>query len=91
MHLPCAEPLSQAVPWQLGCSIDLIRVKHTQVNYRESISRMADIHYIHKKQSGGAGQFADISVRFEPGEPGSGFTFRSEIKGGAVCPCKPSS
>ena len=57
-----------------------------QVNYRESISRPADIHYIHKKQSGGAGQFADISVRFEPGEAGSGFTFRSDIKGGAVSP-----
>ena len=55
-----------------------------QVNYRESISREADIHYTHKKQSGGAGQYADISVRFEPGEPGSGFTFRSDIKGGAV-------
>ena len=55
-----------------------------QVNYRESISRPADIQYTHKKQSGGAGQFADISVKFEPGEPSSGFTFRSEIKGGAV-------
>ena len=55
-----------------------------QVNYRESISRPADIHYTHKKQSGGAGQYADISVKFEPGEPGSGFTFRSDIKGGAV-------
>ena len=59
-----------------------------QVNYRESISRAADIHYTHKKQSGGAGQYADISVKFEPGEPGSGFTFRSDIKGGAVSlPC----
>ena len=58
-----------------------------QVNYRESISRLADIHYTHKKQSGGAGQYADIYVKFEPGEPQSGFTFRSEIKGGAVRPC----
>lgn len=57
-----------------------------QVNYRESISRLADIHYTHKKQSGGAGQYADIYVKFEPGEPASGFTFRSEIKGGSVCP-----
>lgn len=55
-----------------------------QVNYRESISRKADIRYVHKKQSGGSGQFADIAVRFEPGEPGSGFEFRSEIKGGVV-------
>ena len=64
-----------------------------QVNYRESISRMADIHYTHKKQTGGAGQYADIWVKFEPGEPQSGFTFRSEIKGCAVGPppCCPAS
>jgi len=55
-----------------------------QVNYRESISRANDIRYTHKKQSGGSGQFADVAIKFEPGEPGSGFVFRSEIKGGAV-------
>ena len=55
-----------------------------QVNYRESISRLADIRYVHKKQSGGSGQFADVAIKFEPGEPGSGFTFRSDIKGGVV-------
>lgn len=55
-----------------------------QVNYRESISRPGDVRYVHKKQSGGSGQFADIAVKFEPGEPGSGFEFRSDIKGGSV-------
>ncbi|KMZ57555.1 Elongation factor EF-G [Zostera marina] len=55
-----------------------------QVNYRESISKISEVKYIHKKQSGGAGQFADITVRFEPMEPGSGYEFKSEIKGGAV-------
>ncbi|KAL0904294.1 hypothetical protein M5K25_026385 [Dendrobium thyrsiflorum] len=55
-----------------------------QVNYRESISRVSEVQYIHKKQSGGQGQFADITVRFEPLEPGSGYEFKSEIKGGAV-------
>ncbi|KAL3498687.1 hypothetical protein ACH5RR_041419 [Cinchona calisaya] len=55
-----------------------------QVNYRESISKVAATRYVHKKQSGGAGQFADITVRFEPLEPGSGYEFASEIKGGAV-------
>ena len=39
---------------------------------------------MHKKQSGGSGQFADVAIRFEPGEPGSGFVFKSEIKGGTV-------
>ncbi|XP_029123093.1 elongation factor G-2, chloroplastic [Elaeis guineensis] len=55
-----------------------------QVNYRESISRVSEVQYIHKKQSGGQGQFADITVRFEPLEPGCGYEFKSEIKGGAV-------
>jgi elongation factor G len=55
-----------------------------QVNYRESISKTAEIQYTHKKQSGGSGQFAEIVVKFEPAEPGTGFEFRSEIKGGAI-------
>ncbi|XP_004515743.1 elongation factor G-2, chloroplastic [Cicer arietinum] len=55
-----------------------------QVNYRESISKITEVKYVHKKQSGGQGQFADITVRFEPMDPGSGYEFKSEIKGGAV-------
>ncbi len=55
-----------------------------QVNYREGISRNADVRYTHKKQSGGSGQFADVAIRFEPGEAGTGFTFKSDIKGGSV-------
>jgi elongation factor G len=55
-----------------------------QVNYREGISRKSDVRYVHKKQSGGTGQFADIAVRFEPAEPGTGFEFKAEIKGGVV-------
>jgi translation elongation factor EF-G len=42
------------------------------------------VKYVHKKQSGGSGQFAEVCIKFEPGEPGSGFTFTSEIKGGVV-------
>ncbi|KAK4260449.1 hypothetical protein QN277_003560 [Acacia crassicarpa] len=55
-----------------------------QVNYRESISKVSEVKYVHKKQSGGQGQFADITVRFEPLEEGTGYEFKSEIKGGAI-------
>ncbi|CAG9465391.1 unnamed protein product [Pedinophyceae sp. YPF-701] len=55
-----------------------------QVNYRESISQPSETRYVHKKQSGGSGQFADVAIRFEPLEAGSGFEFVSEIKGGVV-------
>ena len=55
-----------------------------QVAYRETITKAAEVDYTHKKQSGGAGQFAKISILFEPGEPGSGFTFISKIVGGSV-------
>ncbi|MBU0798609.1 MAG: elongation factor G [Alphaproteobacteria bacterium] len=55
-----------------------------QVAYRETISKVAEIDYVHKKQSGGSGQFAKISLRFEPQQPGEGFTFHNAIVGGAV-------
>jgi elongation factor G len=55
-----------------------------QVAYRETITKVGEIDYTHKKQSGGTGQFARVILRFEPGEPGSGFIFESDITGGSV-------
>ncbi|OIN86141.1 MAG: translation elongation factor G [Alphaproteobacteria bacterium CG1_02_46_17] len=55
-----------------------------QVAYRETITKTAEIDYTHKKQSGGSGQYARISLVFEPNEAGKGFEFISEIVGGSV-------
>jgi elongation factor G len=55
-----------------------------QVAYRETISRVYEVDYTHKKQSGGSGQYARVKIRFEPLPPGSGYQFESEIVGGAV-------
>ncbi len=55
-----------------------------QVAYRETITKPYEIDYTHKKQTGGAGQFARVKILFEPGEPGSGFEFDSKIVGGNV-------
>ena len=55
-----------------------------QVNYRESISKSASVKYTHKKQSGGSGQYAEVQIKFEPMEPGSGFEFTTDLKGGSV-------
>ena len=84
---PCgsSSPATRAYPCALSAvhslqtaSLTLSPPTHDshQVNYREGISRNAEIRYVHKKQSGGSGQFADVAIRFEPGEAGTGFVFR---------------
>ena len=52
--------------------------------YRETITRTTDIHFRHKKQSGGAGQFADVQLTVKPSPRGSGFSFTDTIHGGSV-------
>jgi len=60
-----------------------------QVAYRETISKMADIDYTHKKQTGGSGQYARVKIIFEPlvpdeDTPASGFEFSNSVVGGNV-------
>jgi elongation factor G len=55
-----------------------------QVAYREKLTRKVEINYVHKKQTGGTGQFAKVIIVFEPAEPGEGSSFESKVIGGSV-------
>jgi elongation factor G len=52
--------------------------------YRETIAKPSEVHYRHRKQTGGAGQFADVKLSIRPNERGRGFTFSEIVKGGVV-------
>ena len=55
-----------------------------QVAYRETITAPVDNEYKHVKQSGGRGQYAHVCLKLEPQEPGKGFEFVNEVKGGVI-------
>lgn len=54
------------------------------IPYRETITKPAEGHYRHKKQTGGAGQFGEVFLRVEPLARGAGFEFVDAVKGGVI-------
>ena len=61
-----------------------IKTHLPSIPYRETITRQADGHCRHKKQTGGAGQFGEVFLRVEALERGKGFEFVDEVVGGAI-------
>jgi len=77
---------------QLEVSIEKLRARHgvevtmgrPQVAYRETISTESEVHHVHKKQTGGPGQFASVVLRLAPLARGEGFKFVNLSVGGAI-------
>jgi elongation factor G len=77
---------------QIDVAIDRIKRKFgadlvsrmPKVAYRETITRVTNAEYRHKKQSGGHGQYGHVLLRLEPTDRDNGFEFGSEIVGGRV-------
>jgi elongation factor G len=61
-----------------------LSVKPPKIPYRETVTRLAEGHCRHKKQTGGAGQFGEVFLRVEPLPRGKGYEFVDKVKGGVI-------
>ena len=61
-----------------------VETRPPRIAYRETITRPAEGHYRHKKQTGGAGQFGEVFIRVRPLARGEGFEFVNKVVGGAI-------
>jgi elongation factor G len=61
-----------------------VKTHPPSIAYRETIQSSTEIHSRYKHQTGGHGQFADVKLRFEPRERGSGVSFTEKVVGGVV-------
>lgn len=61
-----------------------VRIGAPQVAFRERVTRRVEHSFTHKRQTGGIGQFAAVTIVVEPNEPDKGYEFESKVVGGAV-------
>jgi elongation factor G len=61
-----------------------VTTRPPRIAYRETITRAAEGHHRHKKQTGGAGQFGEVFLRIRPKQRGQGFEFIDKVVGGSI-------